>query len=231
MRGVLACLILTLAGCGDHLPGKPIEPAKETPEQSFARVFAKNCAGCHGDEGKLGAAPPLNDPIFLAIVPEATLTKVIREGRTGTLMPAFAHDKGGTLKAEEVQLLAQGLKQYWRAAKDLHDIPPYAATGNGDATVGAKVFARACAGCHGDKGQGGQYPETKKEVGAIRDPAFLGLLSDQALRRLVITGRPDLDPVMPDYAEGKGRRKDFQPLTDRDVTDLVALLASWRQSN
>ena len=39
------------------------------------------------------------------------------------------------------------------------------------------VFARACAGCHGEFGKGGV------EAGPINDPSFLALTSDQALRR------------------------------------------------
>jgi cytochrome c oxidase cbb3-type subunit 3/ubiquinol-cytochrome c reductase cytochrome c subunit len=224
MRRAIACVVvLALAGCGDRLPGRPAEPAKETARESFERLYAGNCAGCHGDKGRLGAAPPLNDPTFLAIVPEATLAKVIRDGREGTLMPAFAKAKSGALTPEEVEQLARGLKAFWRAAKASEGLPAYAASGSGDAAAGAKAFARACAGCHGENGRGGD------SAGSIRAPAFLGLLSDQVLRRLVITGRPDLG--MPDYAESKGREKGFRPLSDREVTDLVALLASWRQSD
>src|SRR5262249_48393741 len=123
----------------------------------------------------------------------------------------------------EVELLAGGLKKYWGAARSSEGIPAYLAAGNGDAAAGAKVFARACAGCHGDRGQG------TEKVGGIRDPAFLGLVSDQLLRRLIITGRPDLG--MPDYAEGKGREKGFRPLSEREVTDLAALLAGWRRTD
>jgi mono/diheme cytochrome c family protein len=102
--------------------------------------------------------------------------------------------------------------------------PEKAAPGNAEA--GARVFRQACADCHGTDGKGG--PRT---VGAINDPerAFLALISDQALRRYIITGRPDLG--MPDYAGGKDRRAtDFRPLTGKDVDDLVALLASWRRA-
>jgi len=82
------------------------------------------------------------------------------------------------------------------------------------------VFARACAGCHGRQGQGGEH-------GAINEPAFLALISDRALRRIVITGRPDLG--MPAYDGTDGRPDDFPPLTSAQIDDLVALLASWRQ--
>jgi mono/diheme cytochrome c family protein len=98
-------------------------------------------------------------------------------------------------------------------------------TVTGNQEEGRKVFARACAPCHGEHGQGGRYEG--KSVGAINDPDFLALISDQALRRYVITGRPDLG--MPDYANPTGRPEGFQPLTGQDVTNLAVLLAAWRQ--
>src|SRR5262249_12655152 len=75
---------------------------------------------------------------------------------------------------------------------------------------GGKVFARACASCHGDHGQGGRYggKTDGRSVGAINHPDFLALISDQALRRFVITGRPDFG--MPDYADPRGRPEGFQ---------------------
>ena len=87
----------------------------------------------------------------------------------------------------------------------------------------------ACASCHGERGQGRVFSDEKggKPAGAINVPAFLTLSSDQALRRLVITGRPDLG--MPDCTDRQGRPDEFKPLTSREVTDLVALLASWRE--
>ena len=45
------------------------------------------------------------------------------------------------------------------------------------------MFARACAGCHGSQGQGGEHGG--RPVGAINEPAFLALISDKALRRIV----------------------------------------------
>ncbi len=33
---------------------------------------------------------------------------------------------------------------------------------------------------------------------------------------------------MPDFADDMGRDGDFKPLTDDEISDLVALLASWR---
>jgi mono/diheme cytochrome c family protein len=213
---------LALAGCDP--PGKPNPDHKpEWPDQvtDFDKLFSHNCAGCHGTEGKLGPAPPLNDPLFLAIVPEEELVKVVRAGRQGTLMPAFARAEGGKLTDEQVEVLARGLKSKWGTRDSHKDAPSYLARGKGDVEVGQEAFTRACARCHGEDGKGG------KKVGAINDPDFLALVSDQALRRLVITGRPDLG--MPDYAGRPGGGAGFEPLTPEEVAGLVALLGEWRK--
>jgi len=88
------------------------------------------------------------------------------------------------------------------------------------------VFARACAGCHGSQGQGGKNGD--RQVGAINNQAFLALISDQAIRRYAITGRPDLG--MPAFDGHNGRSAEFRPLSSAEIDDLVALLASWTRS-
>jgi hypothetical protein len=73
-------------------------------------------------------------------------------------------------------------------------------------------------------------------AGAINNAAFLALTSEQALRRTIIAGRPDLG--MPPF--DRVRKSDqpraplnplanpFKPLTNAEVTDLEALLAYWK---
>jgi mono/diheme cytochrome c family protein len=89
---------------------------------------------------------------------------------------------------------------------------------------GALLFQRACAGCHGANGAGSEQNGDIRL--AINSPSFLALISDQAVRRIIITGRPDLG--MPTYAERDGRPDDFQPLTTSEIDDIVSLIASWR---
>jgi cytochrome c oxidase cbb3-type subunit 3/ubiquinol-cytochrome c reductase cytochrome c subunit len=192
------------------------------------------CAGCHGVDGKLGPAPSLNDPIFLAIVPDAELRRVISEGRAVSAnqrspMPAFARARGGPLTEAQVQVLADGIKKRWKPAAAGEAPPPYLTPGStwiGKQDEGARVFARACAGCHGREGQGSE--NGGQPVGAINEPAFLALISDTALRRTMITGRPDLG--MPAYNGNDGRPDDFRPLTSVEIDNLLALLTSWRQA-
>jgi cytochrome c oxidase cbb3-type subunit III len=89
----------------------------------------------------------------------------------------------------------------------------YSSTQAGDAARGREAFATNCSSCHGPDGRGAR---------AIADSAYLALVTDQHLRTVMIVGMPNLG--MPDW---RGHPK---PLTDADVTDLVAWLASQRES-
>jgi hypothetical protein len=64
-------------------------------------------------------------------------------------------------------------------------------------------------------------------IGAINNQAFLALISDQALRRYAITGRPDLG--MPAFDGDSGRPAGFRPLSSPEIDNLVELLAYWRR--
>lgn len=232
---VVAVILSSAVGCDP--PGKP-DPADKpvTPDEivDFGQLYAANCAGCHGATGKVGPAPPLNDPIFVAIVPNEELLRVIRVGRPDTPMPAFLRANGGTLTDVQVKLLADGIKSHWRAEAPPDPAPPaYAITNDKqpnptshDHARRIEIYQRACAGCHGPNGTGGEGSHSR--VGAINAPAFLALISDQALRRIVITGRADLG--MPTYAEKRGRSADYHPLSSEEINDLVALLAEWRSA-
>lgn len=188
-----------------------------------------------------GPAPPLNDPLFRGLVTRADLFKVINEGRVGTPMPAFSRRNGGKLTEFQIQILIDGLlgtvrEQVGAVANKLISspwgvvapvpkaTPPYLLpTRIGNADNGARLFSRACASCHGKNGLGTAPHHNDR----INDVAFLSLISDQALRRIMITGRADLK--MPDYASKTSRSLEFEPLTSDDLVDLGALLSYWRQ--
>ncbi len=119
--------VVALVGC--DFPGKP-DPADRprTPSQitGFEVLFGANCAGCHGADGDLGPAPPLNDSLFLHIVSTEQLSQVIHNGRHGTPMPAFARAKGGTLTDQQIKILADGLPKHWKTDENLpDDLPKY----------------------------------------------------------------------------------------------------------
>jgi mono/diheme cytochrome c family protein len=231
--------VAALAG-GCDLPGAPNKADRSIPANQvmdFNVLYEARCAGCHGVDGRLGPAPPLNDPIFLAIVPDAELLRVVREGRNvspaqKTPMPAFSQNLGGPLTDAQVKVLAEGIKKRWEhsttAPTQSTSLPAYFADKTVDGSnkeEGIRVFARACASCHGDDGKG-QKDGKPLRPGAVNDPAFLALISDQELRRVIISGRPDLG--MPSYADKTGRSDDFRALTSAEIDHLIALLRQWR---
>lgn len=225
--GVALCaLSLAAAGCNDA-PGKP-KANDETvrPEQvsDFATLYGQNCAACHGDQGKNGAAISLANPVYLAVAGQANLQRVISAGVTGTMMPGYAKSAGGMLTDAQITILAQGMIKTWGnpAALNGQTPPPYAASAPGDAERGQKTFVSSCARCHGADGAG---IADKKNPGPVIDPAYLALISDQGLRSIVIAGKPEQG--MPDWrsqATGAGAH----PLSDQEITDIVAWLASHR---
>jgi cytochrome c oxidase cbb3-type subunit 3/ubiquinol-cytochrome c reductase cytochrome c subunit len=224
MRLTLAAAItmllsVTLVGC-DRLPGKP-KPSDRAPLPSqvmaFGALYGGNCAACHGADGRLGASRPLNDPVYLALVPRDQMRKVIATGVAGTLQPAFAASAGGTLTDAQIDALVSGVLDTWGKTTPVKtaDLPPYAAAA-GDAARGKAVYTAACAGCHGPEGKGGP------KGGAVADASYLALVSDQYLRTTVIAGRTDLG--MPDwrgYTPGP-------PLTAQQISDVVAWLIAQR---
>ena len=81
------------------------------------------------------------------------------------------------------------------------------------------MFGTYCASCHGSEGGG------TPKGSAITNDSFLALVSDQELRTIVITGRPELGA--PDW---RGNVPGH-PMTDQEITDVVAWLASRRAQN
>lgn len=209
-----------LCGCADA-PGRPRPvdtPSVPNEVSDFSALYEGNCAGCHGPDGRGGAAIALANPVYLAIVDDATLRRVASNGIPGTSMPAFAQSAGGMLTEKQIDAIVGGIRSRWSKPDALEGSipPPYSSTESGDASRGSKVYATYCQSCHGVGGRGGQ------KASSVVDGSFLALLSDQELRTIVIVGRPELGA--PDW------RNDVpgHPMTVQDVSDVVAWLAAQR---
>jgi cytochrome c oxidase cbb3-type subunit III len=218
------CLLIlgaiSLCGCS-NAPGRPVAgemPAIPGEISDFKTLYAQNCTGCHGAEGKGGAAIALANPAYLAVADDVVLQSATAKGISGTSMPAFAQSAGGMLTATQVDVIVKGIRERW-SKPDLFqgtDPPPYTSSTPGDSSRGADVFATYCSSCHGADGRGGQ------KAGSIVNGTFLALVNDQALRTIVITGRPELGA--PDWRSDVPGR----PMTAQEVSDVVTWLASQR---
>jgi cytochrome c oxidase cbb3-type subunit 3 len=216
---IVAMLLVALAGC-DRLPGRPRaedRPLRPSQVRDFATLYAQNCAGCHGDDVRPGAAVALADPVYLALIDAPTLRRLTSDGVAGTSMPGFARSAGGQLTREQIDVIVRGMRARWGRAGILAGVapPPYAAP-PGNAERGAHVYAARCAACHGPGGTGGAHG------GSVVDASYLALVSDQGLRTTVLVGRPALG--MPDWRGTGG----VPPMSAQEIADVVAWLLDER---
>ena len=215
--------LMLFSGCGSP-HGQPRQGADSpAPNEvlDFRTLYSENCAGCHGAEGRGGAAIALADPVYLAIADDAAIRKVIANGVRGTAMPAFAESASGMLNDKQIDVIKNEIRSRWsqRGILDAANAPSYAPKSAGDAQRGEVAYKTYCESCHGPGGHGGQ------KGSSIADDSFLALVSDQGLRTIVIAGRPELGA--PDWRGNVSGK----PMSEQEVTDVVAWLGSRRSQN
>jgi len=206
-------LVMSSLGCHRRIGPPNDQEELMRPENvvSFDRLYKQNCSACHGENGSGGPALDLANPNYQALVDDASLRRWITYGMRATQMPPFGESAGGFLTPQQVDILVGGMRSRWaHAGQKVHDMPPYSSSTIGTAEQGHQIFQVNCSSCH----QQGQQK--------ITDTSYLALVSDQSLRTIVIAGRPDLG--QPDYKQVQPG----QPLTDQDVSDIVAYLHSLR---
>jgi cytochrome c oxidase cbb3-type subunit III len=216
--GALSVMLLPACSSPHGRPSVDSEIPVPSAVTDFSTLYAENCSACHGREGRGGAAIALADPVYLAVADESAMRKIIANGVGGTSMPAFAQSAGGMLTEKQVDVITSEIRSRWSRPGVLEGAnpPSYAAKSPGDVQRGEASYGTYCSSCHGAQGQGGP------KGSAITNGSFLALMSDQELRTIVIAGRPELGA--PDW------RGDVpgKPMSDQEITDVVAWLASHR---
>ncbi|MGO9325823.1 MAG: cytochrome c [Terracidiphilus sp.] len=213
-----AAFAALLVGCS-HAPGYLPDPIPRPDAVSdFATLYSQNCAACHGANGQNGPAIDLANPEYQAQVDDSTLRKWISSGMPGTEMPAFAQSQGGMLTDAQVNALVAGMRQAWSRPNAFAGAtpPPYAETQTGDPHRGELAYQAHCASCHAPSRQ------------QITSPVYLTLVGDQALRDIIVAGRPDIG--QPDWRNDAPAGKSAVPLSEQDVDDIVSYLASLRNA-
>jgi cytochrome c oxidase cbb3-type subunit 3 len=220
---LVALSLLMLAACStlNREPRTDPEPVAPSQVVDFGTLYTQNCAACHGTEGRGGASITLANPVYLAIVDQTTMHNIVANGVRGTSMPAFAQSAGGMLTEQQIEVITSEIFSRWghKQVIDGANPPSYAAKAAGNINRGQLVFGTYCASCHGSEGGG------TRKGSAITNDSVLALVSDQGLRTTVITGRPELGA--PDWRGNVPGR----PMTDQEITDVVAWLAARRAQN
>jgi len=217
---LVATMVAFLASTGCSSPGRPSKDSDVLPPNqviNFNLLYSQNCAGCHGADGKGGAAIALANPVFLAIADDTAIRHTVADGVRATAMPAFAQTAGGMLTDKQIDVLVNGIRS-WANPEALNKVTPprYSSQIPGDPQRGANAYRTYCSSCHGVDGGGGS------KANSIVDGSYLALVSDQDLRTIVIAGRPELGS--PDW------RGDVpgHPMSGQDISDVVTWLSSHR---
>jgi len=185
---------------------------KTTPDEQMlaegARLYAQDCALCHGKEATGYAAdnaPSLVSKTFLESATDEQIASGIRMGRPGTAMAAYGKLRGGPLDEHQIDSIVRFLR-----AKGPKKIALPAASPNGDVKRGQTVFEANCQSCHGNVAQRGTAV-------SLQNPELLNVASPAFLRYAVVNGRPPTP--MPAF-QGK--------LSEQQIDDVVAWLWSFK---
>ena len=210
---LLSLVILLAAG---SLTARAQSPSQD-PLELGARLFAENCAVCHGmdGQGRVGATLSQNWP---SVRPDLTVKSVIERGVPGSLMPAWSDANGGPLNTSEIDaLVAFILSWQTTGSENILVMPTFTPLSpvtpvpdvTGDPTRGAALFQQNCVMCHGEGGQG--------KIGKTLARTWDSVRPDLLIKSTILNGVPG--SVMPVFGQANGG-----PLSEQDANDVVAFV-------
>ncbi len=100
---VLTCaVVFAISGCR-NAPGRPgAETTRPDEVLDFPTLYGQNCAACHGEKGRNGAAISLANPGYLAVAGAVNIQRITAKGVPGTAMPPFGKVAGGMLTDQQI---------------------------------------------------------------------------------------------------------------------------------
>lgn len=207
MHGLIAAVVLVSVSWA-QTPAESLFNARADSE-SGRKLWAANCAVCHGDQGKGGRGPDLTSGKFRHGGTDDDLYRAMRNGLPGTEMPGFPLSE-----VESMQLVS-----YLRALGRATLPPPE----GGDAARGQELFTRSgqCNTCHRVRNAGARVGPDLSDVGARLAPVDL-------LASLV---RPD-ERVLPEHLYMRAVTGDGRTITGRRLNEdsySVQLISSQDQ--
>ena len=206
----ILCAILAFAvqtSTQDH-PGQ----YSATDIERGSRLYAGQCALCHGPNGDLITAVDLRRGRFRKAITDEDLGRVIRNGLPDAGMPAF------TFQPSEMD----GLIAFIRAGFDLSGT----AVKVGDAARGQALYEGkgSCGTCHRVNGKGPRTAPDLSDIGALRSPAAI----QRSLRDPSSAMQPINRPVRAVTRDGRtirGRRLNEDTYSVQLIDDQERLLS------
>lgn len=198
------------------LAGLSLSQAMAAP--NGAKLFARNCASCHGEKGDGGIGIPLALPSFQASVSDDYLRKTIHLGRPGRVMPAFS-----SLNEDEINAIVRHLRSWNKGTAVTYSSKPV----KGDPSHGGKLFEQYCVACHGANGEGAKGTgvtfsrprDLPIMAPALHNPGFLAAASDAMIKATLMRGREGT-PMISFLKQG---------LKEKDINDIVSYVRSFEK--
>jgi len=217
---LLALALLVMAS----MAARAGKPGQDPDTELGMRLYAENCAVCHGPEGqgRVGATLAKDWP---SIRPDLTVKTIITNGVPGSRMPAWSQAKGGPFSEAEIEALT-GYILSWqtggapvitaRATVTLRSPITPPPNVEGDPNRGAVLFDENCAVCHGPNGQG--------RAGATLAKAWSGVRPDLEVETIIANGIQGSQ--MPAWSQANGG-----PLSEVEIDDLVTFILALGGQN
>ena len=220
-RAFAVCTLLTLALGGGRIAAQGASQDHQNQYSAIdietgSRLYAGQCALCHGPNGELVAGVDLRRGRFRRALSDEQIGRVIRTGIPDAGMPGFA------LQPSEVD----GLVAFIRAGFDV----TATAVRVGNAAPGQALFEGKgrCGTCHRVDGKGPRVAPDLSDIGAIRSPSALQRSVLDPTSAMLPINRP-VRAVTRDGRTFRGRRLNEDTYTVQLIDDQERLV-SFRQA-
>ena len=187
MRWVFVLVMSTWAGSA----GADASASSHSSQDDAAELYRQYCSVCHGDKGdgrsRAGNsfAPPPRDFTGNAVgdLTRQRMIESVRDGRPGTAMAPW----GSQLSATQIESVVDYIRARFMSASSVD-------------AMGARIYARTCSVCHGDRGRGAVWASTSlssRPRDFTTDQSALELTRERMIRAASF-GRADT--AMPGFA-------------------------------
>lgn len=182
------------------------------------RLYGRNCAACHGENGTGGIGVPLALRSFQSSVSDDYLRKTIRHGRPGRVMPAFSQ-----LSDAEIEAIVGHVRSWHKGPTTTYSDKRI----KGDPVHGKKLYGQHCAACHGPNGEGGKGTgvtfsrprDLPIMAPALHNPGFLVAAPDAMIKATLMHGREGT-PMTSFLKQG---------LKEKDIDDIVSYVRAFEK--
>lgn len=152
---VVLCVCSAMLLAQHNNPGQK-NPFADKPEAIRAGngIYDQMCAGCHGSKGDGGRGPAINKGVFKHGNEDAALFNVVKNGITGTAMPA----------------MGLGDDEVWQVVSYLRSMSGESEKIAGNAAAGEEIFSGkgGCVSCHMVNGFGSRFAPDLSTIGNLK---------------------------------------------------------------